>query len=229
MLAKGHAVHRVFFYHDGVNNGTRLATPPQDERDVTARWSTLAAEHALDLVICVAAAQRRGIVDDDEARRQGKGRDQHRRGLSHLGPRPAGRHGDRVRPARGVRLSPVSVPARKRILFLNRRAPHGTIHAQEGLEVVLISAAFEQRVSLAFMDDGVYQLKREQDPGPLGMKDFSRTFRALDDFEVEALYVERESLEARGLDASDLVTAVRVVDAAALGAILESQDVVLGL
>jgi tRNA 2-thiouridine synthesizing protein D len=71
-LAKGHEIFRVFFYHDGVNNATRLTTPPQDDRNVVSRWSKLAEEHKLDLVVCVAAAQRRGIVDEGEAKRNGK-------------------------------------------------------------------------------------------------------------------------------------------------------------
>ena len=71
-LEKGHEIYRIFFYHDGVNNGTRLTTPPQDDRNIVARWSELAQEHDLDLVVCVAAAQRRGIVDDGEAERNGK-------------------------------------------------------------------------------------------------------------------------------------------------------------
>ena len=71
-LEKGHEIFRVFFYHDGVNNGTRLTTPPQDDRNVVRRWSELGKEHGLDLVICVAAAQRRGIVDEGEAKRNGK-------------------------------------------------------------------------------------------------------------------------------------------------------------
>ncbi|MCZ6577467.1 MAG: sulfurtransferase complex subunit TusD [Acidiferrobacterales bacterium] len=70
-LEKGHEVLRVFFYHDGVNNGTRLTTPPQDDRHITNRWSELAEQHGLDLVVCIAAAQRRGIVDPDEAKCQG--------------------------------------------------------------------------------------------------------------------------------------------------------------
>ncbi len=74
-LEKGHEVVRVFFYHDGVNNGTRLTTPPQDDRHITKRWSELAAQYGLDLVVCVAAAQRRGIVDRDEAKRHGKDAD----------------------------------------------------------------------------------------------------------------------------------------------------------
>jgi tRNA 2-thiouridine synthesizing protein D len=71
-LEKGHEIFRVFFYHDGVNNGTRFTTPPQDDRNIVSRWSELAEKHGIDLVVCVAAAQRRGIVDPDEAKRNSK-------------------------------------------------------------------------------------------------------------------------------------------------------------
>lgn len=71
-LAKGHEIFRVFFYHDGVNNATRLAVPPQDDRNITQLWTELQKEHNLDLVVCIAAAQRRGLMDEDEAKRQGK-------------------------------------------------------------------------------------------------------------------------------------------------------------
>lgn len=74
-LEKGHEIFRIFFYHDGVNNATRLTTPPQDDRNVITRWSELAEKHNLDLVVCVAAAQRRGIADADESRRNGKDAD----------------------------------------------------------------------------------------------------------------------------------------------------------
>ena len=71
-LEKGHEIMRVFFYNDGVNNATRYTTPPQDDRNVVNAWSELAEKHGLDLVVCVAAAQRRGIVDEGEAKRNGK-------------------------------------------------------------------------------------------------------------------------------------------------------------
>ncbi len=71
-LDKGHEIFRVFFYHDGVNNGTRLTVPPQDERNIVKRWSELAEKHKLDLVICIAAAQRRGLLDEGEMKRHGK-------------------------------------------------------------------------------------------------------------------------------------------------------------
>jgi tRNA 2-thiouridine synthesizing protein D len=60
----GHEVQRVFFYHDGVYNATRLTEPPQDDRHIVNRWSSLKAEHDVDLVVCVAAALRRGIKDE---------------------------------------------------------------------------------------------------------------------------------------------------------------------
>ena len=71
-LRAGHEIVRVFFYQDGVNNGTRLSVPPQDERNISDRWSALAQQHEVELILCVAAAQRRGLLDDDEARRAGK-------------------------------------------------------------------------------------------------------------------------------------------------------------
>jgi tRNA 2-thiouridine synthesizing protein D len=71
-LEKGHEIYRVFFYHDGVNNGTRLTVPPQDDRNVIKRWSELSKQYNLDLVLCIAAAQRRGLLDENEAKRQGK-------------------------------------------------------------------------------------------------------------------------------------------------------------
>ena len=70
-LGKGHEIFRVFFYHDGVNNGTRLSVPPADDRLIQKEWSELGLEHGLDLVICIAAAQRRGLMDASEAKRQG--------------------------------------------------------------------------------------------------------------------------------------------------------------
>ena len=71
-LEKGHEISRVFFYHDGVNNSSRITTPPQDDRHIVNRWAQLAEAHNLDMVVCVAAAQRRGVVDDGEAQRNGK-------------------------------------------------------------------------------------------------------------------------------------------------------------
>jgi tRNA 2-thiouridine synthesizing protein C len=115
----------------------------------------------------------------------------------------------------------------KKFLYVNRKAPHGTIYALESLEVVLIGAAFEQDVSLAFVGDGVYQLAKGQDTKGLETKNFSPTFRALEDYDVTKLYVDADALRARGLSEADLVVPVEVVSAERMAEIMESQDVVL--
>jgi len=71
-IAGGHEIFRVFFYHDGVNNASDYAVPPQDDRNVTDNWVKLAEANNIDMVVCIAAAQRRGLLDANEAQRQGK-------------------------------------------------------------------------------------------------------------------------------------------------------------
>jgi tRNA 2-thiouridine synthesizing protein C len=125
-------------------------------------------------------------------------------------------------------------------MYLNRKAPYGTIYAWEALEVVLIGAAFDQEVSVTFLDDGVYQLAKGQNTAGIGMKNFSPTYRTLGDYEVKYIYVDRESLESRGLTADDLVAVawedmdtgeereniVEVVDAGRITEIMEESDVI---
>lgn len=115
----------------------------------------------------------------------------------------------------------------KKFMFLNRKAPYGTIYALESLEVVLIAATFDQDCSLVFLDDGVYQLAKGQNTKAIGLKNFSPTYRALEDYDIEKLYVERESLEARGLLEDDLMVPVAVLSSAELGELMADQDVVL--
>lgn len=115
----------------------------------------------------------------------------------------------------------------KKFMYVNRRAPHGTIYAQESLEVVLIGAAFDQDVSIVFLDDGVYQILKNQDTSGIGTKNFSKTFRALEMYDVEKLYVEKESMEARGITEDDLNVPVEVKTSEEIGRLLEQQNVIL--
>jgi tRNA 2-thiouridine synthesizing protein C len=129
----------------------------------------------------------------------------------------------------------------KKFLYINRKSPYGTIYALESLEVVLIGAAFEQDVALAFIDDGVYQLTAGQDTTGAGMKNFSKTYKALGDFEIKLLYVERESLEERGLTLENLQAitwedenedyaekpSIHLVSRSEMAGIIAGQDVVL--
>ncbi len=115
----------------------------------------------------------------------------------------------------------------KKFLYVNRKAPYGTIYALESLEVVLIAAAFEQDVSLLFVDDGVYQLKKGQDTKGIEQKNFSPTYRALEGYDIEKLYVEKESMEARGLSEDDLVVPVEVMTREQITELMDGMDVVL--
>ena len=115
----------------------------------------------------------------------------------------------------------------KKFMFLNRKAPHGTVYALEGLEVVLITAAFDQDVSMVFTDDGVYQLMKGVDSKGIEIKDFSKTYRALDGYDIEKLYVDQASMEARGLTEEDLIVDVTVLQVAEMASLMAQQDVVI--
>ena len=129
----------------------------------------------------------------------------------------------------------------KKFMFVNRKAPYGTAYALESLEVVLISAAFDQDISVAFLDDGVYQITKGQDTTGIGQKNFSATYKALGDYEINKLYVEKESLEERGLTLDDLMDltwedededyeekpSIHLVDRADMAGIMAQQEVVI--
>lgn len=131
--------------------------------------------------------------------------------------------------------------ATKKFMYVNRKAPYGTIYAWESLEVILIGAAFEQDVSLAFVDDGVYQIAKGQDTTEVGIKNFSPTYSALGDFEVNKIFVEKESLEARGLTVDDLMPlkwedededwaekdSIKVISSEEMKVLLDDSDVLL--
>ncbi|MGC8775592.1 MAG: sulfurtransferase complex subunit TusC [Chlorobaculum sp.] len=115
----------------------------------------------------------------------------------------------------------------KKIMHVMRRAPHGSIYTYEGLEMILIMAAYEQDLSVAFIGDGVYALKKDQDTAGIGIKGFSKTFMALDGYDVEKLYVDKQSLEERGLTEDDLLVDVEVMDSSEIGRLMNEQDVVI--
>ena len=228
-LDEGHTIFRVFFYHDGVNNGTRLATPPQDDRHIPNRWSELAKEHNIDLVLCVAAAQRRGMVDPDEMKRNNKDADNiaEKFRISGLGQLiEAGVQAERLITFGDQMEEELETGVVKKFLYVNRRAPHGTVYAHEALEVVLIGAAFDQDVSLAFIDDGVFQLKKDQDTSEIYTKNFSKIYSALEMYDVEKLFVEKESLESRGLTEEDLSVDVKIIDSSEMKKLMSDSEVV---
>lgn len=117
----------------------------------------------------------------------------------------------------------------KKILFLNCRAAHGTSYAKDVLDAALVGGTLEQSISLAFMNDGVFQLKKSQQPVMLQLPPFFMTYGALSIYDIHAIYVERESLLLRGLSEEDLLHPVTVLDSAAFGRCLEHHAFVFNL
>ena len=114
-----------------------------------------------------------------------------------------------------------------KIMFVNRNAPHGTIYAWEGLEVMLIFGAFDNELSAVYMDDAVFSLKKGQDTSVLGIKGFIQTLPVLEDYGVEKIYVDKASMDMRGLTQDDFAIPVEVVDSAQIGKVMAEQDVLL--
>jgi tRNA 2-thiouridine synthesizing protein C len=114
----------------------------------------------------------------------------------------------------------------KSFLIITRQAPYGTSYGKEALDAVLMASAFV-RVSLLFLDDGVFQIKRLQDSELLAIKDYSPTFGVLEQYEVKDIYVSESSLRQRGLTDADLVVDAEIISDARVSELLDVNDVVL--
>jgi len=93
-----------------------------------------------------------------------------------------------------------------KFMLIVRKAPHGTIYVHEAIEVMFIMATFDMDLSVVFLDDGVFSVKKGQDTKELGIKGFSASLGTLADWDVTNVYVDGQSLEDRNLSADDLVT-----------------------
>jgi len=114
----------------------------------------------------------------------------------------------------------------KKIMYVMQKAPHGAIYPYEGLEFVLITGAYEQDLSLLFIEDGVYNLVKDQDTSELGIKGFVKTYRTLEGYDIEKLYVDQKSLDDRGLTTDDLIVDVEVKTPEEINAMMNEQHAV---
>lgn len=115
------------------------------------------------------------------------------------------------------------MPEPVKLMFLMRKAPHGSIYAYEGLETILISGAYEQEISIVFIDDGIFALKKDQDTSEIGIKGFAQTYRVLEDYDIENIYVDRDSMDKRGLKIEDLVIEPIIKSADEIAKIISEQ------
>lgn len=116
----------------------------------------------------------------------------------------------------------------KNHLFIMRTLPHGKVYLQETLDVILTIAAFDQKVSLLFLDQGVFQLKSDQRPEALDLKDTAAIFNALDIYDIHDLYVEIESLQQWGLKPSDLFLPVKEIYRKDVNQLMHASDIIMG-
>ena len=127
---------------------------------------------------------------------------------------------------------------KRKFMFVNSKAPYGTIYALEVLEMIMISAAFEQHAVIAFIDDGVFQIKKDQDTTAINMKNFSPTYGIIEMEKEDAeededmdmvwrIIVEKESMEARGLTPDDFKVEVEVLSSDELAKVMAEQEVVI--
>lgn len=116
---------------------------------------------------------------------------------------------------------------RKKILIVNRQAPYGNSEAQETLDVLLMLSTFDQELSVLFLDDGVWQLKAEQDAAGINIKNFAATYRALPLYDIKNVYVAAESLQDRGLTTADLMLTVTLLTHEQVSELLIQQQCIL--
>lgn len=108
-----------------------------------------------------------------------------------------------------------------------RHIPHNSSHVQETLDQLLTTAAFDQAVSLLFLDDGVFQLKSLQSSEFMPLKYTPGMFQSLEIYDIKNLYVEAESLSARGLNCNDLILPVQCIPRDAVNALIQQHDIVM--
>lgn len=114
----------------------------------------------------------------------------------------------------------------KKIMFVMQRSPHGSIYPYEGLEFILISGAYEQDISLVFVGDGVYALKKDQDTSGIGIKGFVKTYRTLNDYDINKIYIDQKSMEERGLKLDDLVIAAEIKTSMEINQLMQEQHAI---
>ena len=118
-------------------------------------------------------------------------------------------------------------PDSRKVLFLLRHTPYSSNRPMETIESIIVAGIFEQRVTVLFKDDGVWQVVDKQDGSLNRGKTISKVLGALAEYGINELYVCEESLGARGLSMNDLRKDVKLLNTLAQQKLLANQEVVL--
>ena len=105
-----------------------------------------------------------------------------------------------------------------KLAFLFRTAPHGNAISLEGLDALLAATAFcdEEEIGVFFVDDGVLNLLDGQNPELLLQKDFIRTFKLLDLYDIEQRFVCADSLDQYNLQTEQFIISAEKIDRTSL-------------
>jgi len=106
--------------------------------------------------------------------------------------------------------------AQVKVLYVITRGAYSNSNGQEALDAMLVGASFDLEVSVLFIHDGVFQLKRNQDVGLSRFKEFTKAYKALEDFGIENIYIDQLSMSARGLTETELMCDVMQIDSQAI-------------
>lgn len=121
----------------------------------------------------------------------------------------------------------INMTQNTKVLFLIRKSPYGSSHIKEALDAILAALTLDMSVAVIFLDDGVWQLKSNQDPHTLMEKNYTATFKALPKYGEVNIFVERESLKARSLSVSDLFISAKEIDCNNVAQLSTQHDILL--
>ena len=116
----------------------------------------------------------------------------------------------------------------KKILLISRKSPYGTSTAREAIDIALAASVYDQDIGVLFMDDGVFQLLKNQQGQHIDQKNIASILPALTLYGVENIYVHQESLESRAIGSGDLILdELQLLDNKAVKNLLNQQDQLL--
>lgn len=117
---------------------------------------------------------------------------------------------------------------KKKILLINRQAPYGKSTAREAIDVALAASVYDQDISILFMDDGVFQLLKDQKSQDIDQKNIASILQALALYGIENIYAHKESMDMRAININELIIDdVKMLDNEAVGQLLNQQDQLL--
>lgn len=123
----------------------------------------------------------------------------------------------------------IKKPIKSNITFVSRGAPYGNNRATLCLDMALACAVFEQDVNYVFLGDGIYQLLKGQDGSAIGSKTLGNALETLALYGIEKIFVDQQSLYERGIDASELLPDMQLIDRVTIAELINKSGTVFNL